>query len=253
MSENQLSEQQLDELWRFFAENRDEETRNVLLIQYVPLVRTIVLRMMPTYNAYNEFDDLVSCGVMGLMDAIEKFDLSQGVRFKTYAALRIRGEIIDHMRRSDWAPSSLRRKITSINNAIEKLEFEHGRAVEESEVAEHLGMTEGEVTEALEKSYIFNIMHFEDMLTDTWTAIPSDENDESPSMYMEGQEMKRILAELIEELSEKERTVVSLYYYEEMTLKEISRVLGVTESRVSQIHSRILMKMRGRLKQVLEE
>lgn len=249
----QEGDAQVADLWRAYARDGNDETRNQLLLHYVPLVRRIVLRMMPTYNAYNEFDDLVSCGIMGLMDAIEKFDIEQGVRFSTYASLRIRGEIIDQMRKSDWAPSSLRRKINSINQAMEKLEMEHGRSVSEEEIASSLGMSESEVTEALEKSYIFNIMHFEDMLSDTWTSIPSDENNENPSAYIEGQELKRILAEMIDGLNEKERIVVSLYYYEEMTLKEIAAVLGVTESRVSQIHSKILMKLRDRMKRALTE
>lgn len=238
----------IHQLWRSYTKNHDQTTKDQILIHYLYLVKTIVYRMMPTYQDYNEYDDLVSCGVMGLMDAIDKFDIEQGVRFTTYAAMRIRGEILDHMRKGDWASSSLRRKINAINRTSESLEARLGKMPDEMDIAQEMGLKVGDVSEALEKSYIFNILHFEDMLTETWTSIPADDSsDENPSTYLEHKEMSGYLADLLDALPEKERIVIALYYYEEMTLKEIARVLGVSESRVSQIHSKVLLKLRSRM------
>lgn len=206
--------------------------------------------MMPVYRGYNEFDDLVSCGVLGLMDAIDKFDLKQNVKFQTYAAVRVRGEIIDHMRRSDWAPSSLRRKISAVNAACEELESTLSRTPTEEEIAQRLSMKPGDVLDVLEKSYMFNLLHFEDLLTETWMSIPDNsENDENPEAFVENREVHSVLEQTIASLPEKERIVISLYYYEEMTLREIASVLGVSESRVSQIHSKVLLKLRAQLNQ----
>lgn len=244
---------EIAKLWQSYARQRDEETKNRLLLHYLYLVKNIVLRMMPTYQGYNEFDDLMSCGVMGLMDAVEKFDVAQNVRFPTYAAMRIRGEILDHMRKSDWAPSSLRRKINAINRASEALEAELGRLPDEVDIARHMGLKPQEVADTLEKSYIFNILHFEDMLAEVWTSIPSDAaSSDNPAAYVEGREVGGALAALIDALPKKERTVIALYYYEEMTLKEIAQVLGVSESRVSQIHSKVLLKLRSGMEKAFE-
>lgn len=246
---SQSSQQDVDRLWQSFAKTRDPKIKNELLLNYVDLVRSVVLRMMPVYRGYNEFDDLVSCGVLGLMDAIDKFDLSQNVKFQTYAAVRIRGEIIDHMRRSDWAPSSLRRKISAVNDAAEALENELSRSPTEEEIAAKLDMKPKDVRDVLEKSYMFNLVHFEDMLTETWTSIPGSADDESPEAFVENREVQSVLTDIVATLPEKERTVISLYYFEEMTLREIAEVLGVSESRVSQIHSKVLLKLRSQLNQ----
>jgi len=238
----------LDKLWRSFAATKDPKIKGELLLCYVDLVRAVVLRMMPVYRGYNEFDDLVSCGVLGLMDAIDKFDLSQNVKFQTYAAVRVRGEIIDHMRRSDWAPSSLRRKISAVNAASEELESTLARAPTDEEIAQKLSMKPSDVREILEKSYMFNLLHFEDLLTETWMSIPGNtENTENPEAFVDNQEVHNVLGQVVDSLPEKERTVISLYYYEEMTLREIAAVLGVSESRVSQIHSKVLLKLRAQL------
>ncbi len=240
---------EIAKLWRSYADHKDPKVKGELLLNYVELVRSIVLRMMPVYHGYNEFDDLVSCGVLGLMDAIDKYDITQNVRFSTYAAMRIRGEIIDHMRKGDWAPSSLRRKISAVNAAFEELEATLMRAPTEEEIAKKIGMRPDEVSEVLEKSYMFNLVHFEDLLTETWTSIPgASDSEENPEAYVENREVHQVLAQVVDSLPEKERLVISLYYYEEMTLKEIAAVLGVSESRVSQIHSKVLLKLRGQLK-----
>ena len=236
------------ELWKRFMKTRSVEDKNELLLQYVYLVKRIVLRLMPTRGDFNEFDDLVSCGVLGLMDAIEKFDISREVKFETYASKRIRGEIIDHMRKMDWASASLRRKITRITEVYSELEHKFSRTVSDEEVAQHMDIALDDLRDTMEKSHMFNLVYFEDSLTDGLSIYDVVQSDsDTPEVSIEKSELKKIIAEAIDTLNENERLVITLYYYEEMMLKEIASVLGVTESRVSQIHSKVLSKLKHKL------
>lgn len=240
-------------LWQAYFDDRSTEKKGALLLHYVDLVRIIVGRMMPVHGVANEYDDLISCGVLGLMDAIERFNPAREIKFETFASKRIRGEIIDHMRKQDWASSSLRRRINTINNAFERLEMENGKSPTEDEVASHLGMPVTEVRRALQKSHLFSLMHFEDFLTQQGAMSSVQSPLNHVGYHIEQQELQKSLAGCISTLKENERTVITLYYYEELTLKEIAAVLGVTESRVSQIHSKVLSKMKGQLKAELGE
>lgn len=229
-------------LWERYLKERSGELKNELIMCYIGQVKSIVLRMIPTYKGYSSYDDMLSCGVLGLMDAIEKYDASKKVKFEYYAAMRIKGEIIDNIRKQDWAPSSLRRKIKTISNACNELEHKNHRMPTDEEIAEYLGMDEADVRKTLEKSHMFNILYFEEMVQDEYMA-----HGEPMEEEVERAEMIKILGNFIEELPERERLVITLYYYEEMTLKEISRVLGVTESRVFQIHSKAVMLLRSKM------
>ncbi len=236
------------ELWNKYAQDRTLEIKNELVLHYIYLVRSIVSRMMPTYEGYSNYDDLLSCGVLGLIDAINKYDLKREVKFEYYASMRIKGEIIDHIRKQDWAPSSLRRKIQAIGNAYSELEKTLSREPTDYEVAQYLNMDENELQKIMEKSHMFNVVHFEEMLSEDFTVGNTiQDKSETPEERLENKELKEILGNLIEMLPEKERLVVTLYYYEEMTLKEIAGLLGVTESRTSQIHSKVILKLRTRL------
>jgi RNA polymerase sigma factor for flagellar operon FliA len=207
---------------------------------------------MPKYKEYNDSDDLVSCGIIGLIDALDKYDINYGVKFETYASTRIRGEILDYMRRQDWAPASLRSKINRLNQAAELLESRLGRYPTDREIAETAEMSVMDVQKVLEKTHIFNLMHFEDMVSETFTTEKfSDPVDNDPESIIQNKETKKILAEIIQSLPEKERLVITLYYYEEMTLKEIAAILKVTESRVSQIHSKVLVRIGYKLKRAI--
>ncbi len=243
------NEERLSALWSEFSQSRNMEVRNSLVMEYIQLVKSIVCRMLPTYRKHVDFDDLMSCGVMGLMDAIDKFDPSKDVKFETYAGLRIKGEIIDQIRKQDWAPISLRHKIKKIEEGYETLESRFGRSVTEKEVADHLSMSVDDVKKTLDESHTFNIVYLDELLVD---RVKSDEmlesSELSPEQSFDAKEMKETLANLIGSLSEKEQLVLSLYYYDELTLKEIGQVLGVTESRVSQIHSKAIMSLRIKLK-----
>ena len=237
-------------LWKDFSGSRSLELRNQLVLYYVHLVKSIVLRMVPTYRKYVDFDDLMSCGLIGLMDAIDKFDLKKEVKFETYATLRIKGEIIDQIRKQDWAPISLRQKIKKIEEGFEHLELEHGRAATESEVAEYVSMNVEDVKKTLDESHTFNLICLDEILVD---RVRSEEllasREGSPEDSYEAGEMKEVLAQYVDALPEKERLVVSMYYNDELTLKEIGAVIGVTESRVSQIHSKALMTLRTKMRQ----
>ncbi|MDD5017608.1 MAG: FliA/WhiG family RNA polymerase sigma factor [Eubacteriales bacterium] len=238
----------VEELWKKYTEEKTLEIKNELVLRYTPRVKAIVLRMMPTYQGYCNYDDMLSCGILGLMDAIEKFDVSRDVKFEHYATMRIKGEVIDNIRKQDWAPSSLRRKIKEIGNAYSELESKLFREPTDGEVAQHLDMDEEELHKTLGKAQMFNIIHFEEMIQDEFsTEISIQDPGESLETQIEKKEVVEILGSLIDKLPEKEKLVITLYYYEEMTLKEIAGVLGVSESRTSQIHSKAVMKLRTKM------
>ncbi|MDR1669753.1 MAG: FliA/WhiG family RNA polymerase sigma factor [Oscillospiraceae bacterium] len=230
-------------LWEEFSQNRSLETRNELVMQYVPLVKSIALRLLPTYRKYVDFDDLLSSGLMGMMDAIDKFDLTKDVKFETYASLRIKGEIIDQIRKQDWAPNSLRQKIKKVEECFDALETRTGRTPTEGEVAVSLAMSAEEVKKTLDEAHTFNMVALDEMLTERGDSLASPQ-EEGPEARLEDRELKETLVKYIEALPEKEKQVIAMYYYEELTLKEIGLVLGVTESRVSQIHSKAMMGLR---------
>ena len=249
---SELDDIAVDELWSLYKNSNDIDAKNELLLHYLHIVRKLVRRMMPRYNAYNEYDDLVSCGVIGLIDAVEKFDLRHGVRFETYAVQRVRGEIIDYMRSQDWAPSSLRKKITQINNASEELEARYGKPPSDELVAQTIDMTVQQVRKIQSQTQIFNVLNFEETISGSMQQLDMSASEEQqPETILMNKDMKDILVQLIEELPQKERLVITLYYFEELMLKEIAEIMGVSESRVSQIHSKVLAKFKTKLGRLL--
>lgn len=240
----------IDELWEKFSATRDFDVRNELVMSYIHLVKRMVNRIFPKYKYYNEYDDLISCGVLGLIDAVNRFDVSRDIKFETYANLRIRGEIIDHMRKQDPIPSNIRAKLKKIEAAYEELEHKYGRYVTEKEVARYIGISEREVQKILEDSYFFNILYLDEMFekSNINDILKSGEDIEEECIK---QYIRDALAYEIERLPEKERLVINLYYFEELTLKEIALILNLTESRISQIHSKVLVKLRGKIKNLV--
>ncbi len=242
----------IDKLWKYYKDTGSLQAKNELLLHYIHLVKWTVRRMMPKYNSYNEQEDLVNCGVIGLIDAVEKFNLDHGVKFETYAGARIYGEILDYMRSQDWAPPSLRKKINAVMKTYEALEAKQQTPPTEEKVAEELSMPVSQVRKILSQTHMFNLINFEDTLSSS-NAINevSAPDEQSPENTLLNKEMKKLLAELIDTLPEKERLVITLYYYEGLLLKDIAEILDVSESRVSQIHSKVLIKMRAKLQKIL--
>jgi RNA polymerase sigma factor for flagellar operon FliA len=239
----------VDDLWEQYFNNGDAEIKNKIISHYLYIVGIVVKRLMPQYKDYSEKDELMSCGVLGLIDAVNKFDRSFGVKFQTYAAVRVRGEIIDYMRKQDWAPSSLRKKISNIQKAHEILESQYNRRPTEQEIAVYLGVKEIVVQKVMQKTHMFNLVYFESLLYEKENEEFLEPAKNDPYQKIESEVMSEVLKKLIDSLPEREKMVITLHYYEGLTMKSIAKILQISESRVSQIHSRILMEMR----MVLEE
>lgn len=233
-------------LWENYRENRDSEIRNQLLVEYAPLVRRVV-RMLPfTFMGYADENDMIGEGIFGLIDAIEKFDARRNVKFETYASLRIRGAIIDKLRKMDLLSRNTRDRIRLLEDVADRLEKRLQRPPTDQELADAVGLPEKVVRKTQEQAALCNMVSLEEMITNG--AYMEDEGREgAPEEAFQRKEIRRILAEAVTELRDNEQKVVSLYYYEELTLREIGTAMGVSESRVSQILSKALSKLRKKL------
>ena len=254
MAEELLQDKSEEELWALFKQSRDPKIRDMFVRQYAPLVKYVAGKVAMGMPHNVEFDDLVGFGVFGLFDAIKKFDPDKHVKFKTYAVTRIRGAIFDELRSIDWVPRSVRQKTREIEDTIHRLESSLGRAASDQELADELRMTTKEFQKTMMKISGTSILS----LNDVWYT--GDDNDkvsivdsiESPSslnpdIIVEKDEIKRVIIQTITELPEKEKKVLVLYYYEDLTLKEIGKILEVTESRISQLHTKAIMRLRSKL------
>lgn len=238
-----------DALWNEYSKTRSPQLRDKLIIEYSPLVK-LVAGKMSMYLGYNvEFDDLVGYGVFGLIDAIDKFDYDKGVKFETYASLRIRGAILDQIRKMDWIPRTVRQKQKMLDNAYRTIEERTGRFATDEEVAKELNITEDELCDLQNETKMTNIISLDEYMEQGETRVEprADKDYMQPEKVVEKEELKKLLLEVIQTLTDKEKQVITMYYYEDLNLKEISRVLDVSESRVSQLHSKALLKMRQRL------
>lgn len=248
-----LDEKEGIQLWEEYVETRSAELRDRLIIAYSGLVK-IVAGRMSMYLGYNvEFEDLVSYGVFGLIDAVDKFDFEKGVKFETYASLRIKGAILDQIRKMDWIPRTLRQRQKKIENALRDIEGRLNRGATDEELALELGITLEELEEWKNQAEVSSIISLDDYLDQGSDIKPDGTREigissfEAPESYVEKEELKKALALAIHGLTDKEQKVISLYYFEELTLKEISAVLSVSESRISQLHTRALSKLKEKL------
>lgn len=244
-------------LWEAYSQKPTPKLREKLILEYAGLVKIIAGRLS-MYLGYNvEYDDLVGYGVFGLIDAIDKFDYGKGVKFETYASLRIRGAILDQIRKMDWIPRTLRQKQKKLDAACAKLESEKGRAATEAELAAELELSIEEFESWQYQTQMAGLVSLDEYLEQgsELKMEPTHSGNSGcgqPEEQVEREELKRILAEAIEGLTEKEQKVIAFYYFEELTLKEISAVLEVSESRVSQLHTRALQKLKVKLGAYLE-
>lgn len=236
-----------EQLWEEFFKNPSAEIREKIIVEYAPLVK-IVAGRLSMYLGYNvEYDDLVGYGIFGLIDAIDKFDINKDVKFETYASLRIRGSILDQIRKMDWIPRTVRQKQKKIDEAIRKIETETGRNAQDEEIARELGVSEEELTSWQSQLKVTNLVSLNEYVDQGMEPVMDARGNShfaQPEDAIAEDELKQVLTESLEVLTEKERKVITLYYYENLTLKEISNVLEVSESRISQLHTKALKKMR---------
>ncbi|MBN2439828.1 MAG: RNA polymerase sigma factor WhiG [Spirochaetales bacterium] len=251
---NPLKEKSEQELWKQYKKAKDPKIRDFFVKQYAPLVKYVAGKVAIGMPHNVEFDDLVGFGVFGLFDAIEKFDPEKHVKFKTYAVTRIRGAIFDELRAIDWVPRSVRQKSRQLEETVRHLESQLGRVATDKEIAKAMDMSTGDFQKMILKISGTSILS----LNDVWNT--GEENDKisivdsiesptslNPDTIVEKEEVKRVIIEAIQELPEKEKKVLVLYYYEDLTLKEIGEVLAVTESRISQLHTKAIMRLRTKL------
>lgn len=245
-----MEENSKDALWDEYIKTKSPKLREQLIIEYAGLVKVVAGRMGMYLGYTVEFDDLVGYGVFGLIDAIDKFELTKGVKFETYASVRIRGSILDQIRKMDWIPRTLRQKQKKLDKAMQDLEAELGRAPTEEELARRLEISIDELEDLVNQTQVANLVSLDEYLeqgSEVHVEAGNKPAFQQPEQVVERQELKRMLAEAISSLTEKEQKVISLYYFEELTLKEISNILDVSESRVSQLHTKSLRKMREKL------
>lgn len=251
-----LTEPELEVVWKTFKRTRDENLRNTLIEQHMPLVRSIAERVLQTLPKSIELDDLTSAGLFGLMDAINGFDLSRGIKFKTYCSTRIRGSILDELRSQDWVPRLVRLKAHRLERAVRQLEGELGRAPNQVEIAQALGISLEELqahqAEANAKA-IFSLsekwddgdeekeMEKVEILADRKSVNPLDTAQQGDALDM-----------ITSSLTKKERLIVIMYYYEGLTMREIGEIMELTESRVCQIHSNVMMRLKAQLERTQE-
>ena len=234
------------------------QKRQELIVKYTPLIKYIANRIAIRLPSHIDIEDIVNTGVLGLMDAIEKFDPTRGVKFETYAEFRIKGAILDELRALDWVPRSVRKIATWLETANAALEKKLGRPAYDEELAEAMDIEVEKLHELLSRAGGISLLSLEMVINKNDGKRPlmdflSAKDDQNPVESMKLEEMRDIVADCIELLPEKEKLVVSLYYYDELTMKEIGSVLKLTESRVSQIHTKAVMRLRGKLRRTLEE
>lgn len=245
-----MDESARNKLWESYTKSKKPEIREQIILEYAQLVKIIAGRLSMYLGDNVEYEDLVSYGIFGLIDAIDKFDYEKGIKFETYASLRIRGAILDQIRKMDWIPRTLRQKQKKMDTALMKLEKELGRPATDEEMAKELEISLEEYYTwqgQTKASGLISLDEYMDQGTEIHTDSGVSARFESPEEVVEKEELKQLLAQALEGLTEKERKVIVLYYYEELTLKEVSAIMEVSESRISQLHTKALHKMKQKL------
>lgn len=237
----------IDGLWKLYKETKDINYKQTLIERYIQLVKIVAGRMYNYYGGNVEYEDLMGFGIFGLIDAIDKFDINRDLKFETYAQIRIRGSIIDSLRKLDWIPRGLRKKAKEMERAINIIENKLGRSATIKEIANELKINETEVENILSEISTLNVISLEETLLSKGDTYKNLNDLDSPEKIFENKELKFILRDAIEQLSEKEKVVVSLYYYEGLTYKEIANILEVSESRISQLHSKAILSLKSLL------
>ena len=249
-----INDEEEDELWKEFSKSKSSTLRDKIIRKYMPLVKYVAGKVSVGLPASMEFADLVGFGQFGLLDAINKYDLTKKVKFKTYAVTRIRGAIFDEMRQLDWVPRSVRQKTREIEDIISELEAKLSRPATDAEIAKEMNITEEEYQHTVMKISGTSVLS----LNDVWYS--GDDSDHvsigdsiespqslNPAVQVEREEIRKVIIQAINELPEKEKMVIVLFYHEDLTFKEIGQVLDVSEARISQLHSNANVHLRAKL------
>ncbi len=243
----------IDQLWKNYKEKQDARAKEALIVHYVELVKIVAGRLYNSKSRELEYDDLVSFGIIGLIDAIEKFDVEKNVKFETYANIRIRGAIIDQIRSLDWIPRSARQKYKDMEEAIETLQSHNVGDITDEMIADRMDISISEFNRMLGEFTTFSIVSLEEKLTENSGFNPVSENEDfNPEDAVMSQDLKNVLGAAIDQLPERERLIISLYYYSELTYKEIAEVLEISESRISQLHSKAILKLKSSLNHIYD-
>lgn len=244
-----MRETERKKLWERYIKTKSPELREQLILEYVNVVNLVAGRLSMYLGYTVEYDDLVGYGIFGLIDAIDKYDLTKNVKFETYASLRIRGAILDQIRKMDWIPRTLRQKQKRMDTAVAKLEADFGRPATADEISAELGISREEYEEWKSEAEFTNMVSLDDYLEQgsEGRLETFGTKFQQPENAVQKQELKQMLLEALKTLTENEQKVITFYYYEELTLKEISEILSVSESRVSQLHTKALQKIKAQL------
>ena len=245
-----MKEVERQKIWEKYTKNPTQEMREQIIIEYAPLVKIVAGRLSMYLGGNVEYEDLVSYGVFGLIDAIDKFDTNKDVKFETYASLRIRGSILDQIRKMDWIPRTVRQRQRKIDEAIKSLEARTGKTPTDEMLAEELGVSGEELLSWQSQLKVTNVVSLNEFVESGNEPVRDAKGNfrfAQPEEVIAETELKRMLKDAMQLLTEKEQKVILLYYYEDLTLKEISRVLEVSESRISQLHTKALQKMKKKM------
>ena len=245
-----MKEVERQKIWEKYTKNPTQEMREQIIIEYAPLVKIGAGRLSMYLGGNVEYEDLVSYGVFGLIDAIDKFDTNKDVKFETYASLRIRGSILDQIRKMDWIPRTVRQRQRKIDEAIKSLEARTGKTPTDEMLAEELGVSGEELLSWQSQLKVTNVVSLNEFVESGNEPVMDAKGNfrfAQPEEVIAETELKQMLKDAMQLLTEKEQKVILLYYYEDLTLKEISRVLEVSESRISQLHTKALQKMKKKM------
>lgn len=241
-----------DELWEQYYATRDVHIRNQIIEKYSYLVKIIALKLRGIYQNYGDVEDIVNEGIIALMNVIEKYDITKNTKFETYASIRIKGSIIDYVRKQDWIPRKVKSDYKIVKDAEDELSNKLGRSPNDVEIAEHLKIDMRDYNNIINNAYGTSILSFEELLGDAnLMEVDIKSGYDLPEHEIETKELYNILIESVNNLSEKEKLVISLYYKEELKLKEIAEILNISNSRVSQIHTSALQKLEIKVKDYL--
>ncbi len=240
-----------NELWQRYFQSKDIAARNKIVEKYAFIVKVIAMKIWGMYHQYGDVEDIVNEGIIALIDAVGRFDISKDIKFETYASIKIRGAIIDYVRKQAWSPRRVNKNRKLVESADKELKIKLGRTPSEQEMADYLKIDKTEYSKMILETNNSNLLSFEELISELSYKNSATSNDLTPEDNYAKQELKKVLADAINQLEEKEKIIISLYYKEELKLKDIADVMEISNSRVSQIHSQAIAKLNNILRKYM--